>query len=67
MTHPLRKPVPVVRSRVVDVRTLRNDPERVDAMVVVVVHLDPFRVYRDANVGDPENVLSVVEDVRILM
>lgn len=53
-------------SRVVDIRTLRNNPERIDGrMAAVVMVFDVLHVDCTANSGDLENVLGVVEDVGI--
>lgn len=53
-------------SWVVDIRTLRNDPERIDGGVAAVVMvLDVLHVDCTANSGDLEDVLGVVEDVGV--
>lgn len=53
-------------SRVVNIGTLRNDPEWIDGrMAAVVMVLDVLHVDSAANSGDLENVLGVVEDVGI--
>lgn len=62
----LREPVSVVWSRVVDIRTLRNNPERIDARVAaVVMPLDVLHVHRAANSGDLEDILGVVEEIGV--
>lgn len=57
----------VVRRRVVDVRSLGDDPERVYRRVAsVVMLLNMFHVHSATHSTDLVDIFYVVEDIRIL-
>lgn len=57
----------IMRRSVIDVWSMRDDPERVNRRVAsIVMLLDVIHVHCATHSGDLENVFRVVEQIRIL-